>query len=172
MVSIGPNSQSNNFTHMFDFVDLRGKPVAKIQDKNSLMSIINETPDFSKFKYIVEKAMMSDILGSMQTNLTLFIPSDSKITNLGKYFFDDMDVNLARSIIKISILNKQIPSELLEDSPFSFFNTNNPFNKLLISNINGETFINNNIKIIYKDIIATNGIIHVIDNLILPEYHI
>jgi uncharacterized surface protein with fasciclin (FAS1) repeats len=168
MVSIGPNSQSNNFTHMFDFVDLRGKKIKKVQDKNSLMGIINENPEFSKFKYIVEKAMMTDILESMQTNLTLFIPSDSKI----KYFFDNMDVSFARHIIKTSMLNKKIPSELLEDSPFSFFNTNDPFNKLLISNINGETFINNNIKIIQKDIIATNGIIHIIDNLILPEYNI
>jgi uncharacterized surface protein with fasciclin (FAS1) repeats len=83
-----------------------------------------------------------------------------------------MDVSFARHIIKTSMLNKKIPSELLEDSPFSFFNTNDPFNKLLISNINGETFINNNIKIIQKDIIATNGIIHIIDNLILPEYNI
>jgi hypothetical protein len=169
MVSIGPNSQSNNFTHMFDFVDLRGNPVVKIPDKNSLMEFINNTPEFSKFKYIVEKAMMSDILGSMQTNATLFIPFDNEISN---YFFDDMDVSLARHIVKTSMLNKKIPSELLKDSPILIFNTNNPYNKLLITNINGETYIDNNIRIIQKDIITSNGIIHVIDNLIWPEYTI
>ena len=167
MVSNGPNSQSNNFTHMFDFVDLRGKPVEKIQDKNSLMGFINNTPEFSKFKYIIQKAMMSDILGSIQTNATLFIPSDNEIPN---FFIDDMDVSLARHIVKSSMLNKKIPSELLEDSPLLIFNTNNPYNKLLITNINGETYIDNNIKIIQKDIITSNGIIHVIDNLIWPEH--
>jgi len=172
MVSIGPNSQSNNFTHMFDFVDLRGNPVVKIPDKNSLMEFINNTPEFSKFKYIVEKAMMSDILGSMQTNATLFIPFDNEISNLEDFFFRDMDVSLARHIVKSSMLNKKIPSELLEDSPLLIFNTNNPYNKLLITNINGETYIDNNIKIIQKDNITSNGIIHVIDNLIWPEYTI
>jgi len=169
MVSNGPNSQSNNFTHMFDFVDLRGKPITKFQDKNSLMGIINETPTFSKFKYIVEKAMMCDIFGSMQTNATLFIPSDNEISNL-EDFFGRMDVSLARHIIKTSMLNKKITSELLEDSQCSVFNTNDPFNKILISNINGEIYINNTIKIIHKDIIATNGIIHVVDDLVWPEY--
>jgi hypothetical protein len=135
------------------------------------MEFINNTPEFSKFKYIVEKAMMSDILGSMQTNATLFIPFDNEISNLEDFFFRDMDVSLARHIIKTSMLNKKITSELLEDSQCSIFNTNDPFNKILISNINGEIYINNTIKIIHKDIIAKNGIIHVVDDLVWPEYH-
>ncbi len=49
MVSIGPYSQSMNFTHMFDVPDLRGHLHIKVACPNSLTSIVNKHPDFSIF---------------------------------------------------------------------------------------------------------------------------
>ena len=43
-------------------------------------------------------------------------------------------------------------------------------NNLFINNMNGVTYINEEIQIIHKDIITGNGIIHVIDNIILPSH--
>ena len=132
------------------------------------MGVINNTPEFSKFKYIVETAMMDDILGSLQSEFTLFIPSDRAIESLD--ILKNIDISLARHIIKTSMLDRKIPSEILEDSSSSYFRTNDSANRLLIRNIFGVTYINDNIKIIYKDITTLNGIIHVVDNLIWPEY--
>lgn len=167
MVSNGPSTQSNNFTHMFDFVDLRGHDPVKKYDQNSIMGVIDNTIYFSKFKYIVKKAMMDDILGSQQSNFTLFIPSDLGLENKN---LDDIDVGSARQIVKSCMLNRKIPSELLEDSPSSFFKTNDPYNRLFVRNIGGMTYINDDIKIIHKDIITGNGIIHIIDKLLIPKY--
>lgn len=168
MVSNGPSTQSNNFTHMFDFVDLRGNAFEKKYDSNSIMGVINNTKYFSKFKNIVKKAMMDDILESQQANFTLFIPTDLGIGNKN---FDDIDVGTARQFVKCCMLNRKITSELLEDSPTSFFITNDSYNRIFVRNINGITYINDHIKIIHKDIIIGNGIIHVIDKLLEPKYH-
>jgi len=168
MVSIGPNSQGTNFTHMFDFVDLRGKPILKKVESNSLMGVINTNPNFSKFKIVVKLAMMESVLDSAQSEFTLFIPSDQAIKGLSKDFFEEMDIGLARHIVKTAMLNRRIPSELLEDSAASYFITNDPPNKLFVWNNEDITFINKDVQIIQKDIITSNGIIHVIDKLIWP----
>jgi uncharacterized surface protein with fasciclin (FAS1) repeats len=153
---------------MFDFVDLRGNNQKKQYDSNSIMGVINNTKYFSKFKNIVKKAMMDDILGSQQANFTLFIPTDLGIRNKN---LDNIDVGTARQIVKSCMLNRKITSELLEDSPTSFFITNDSYNRIFVRNINGITYINDDIKIIHKDIIIGNGIIHVIDKLLEPKYH-
>ena len=41
MTSCGPNSQSYNFTHMFEFVDLRGNLPKKEYNKNSISYFLN-----------------------------------------------------------------------------------------------------------------------------------
>ena len=166
MVSVGPDSQPCNLTHMFDFF-LRSQTGHKTLDQDSLFGIINRTEDFSFFKRIVENAMMCDILNSSQTDFTLFVPHNDAF--LGKDL-NYMDISLARHIVRTSTLDKKITSELLEDSATSYFATKDPPNRLFVRNFNGDTFINDQAKVVYKDIIATNGIIHIVDKLIIPEY--
>ena len=166
MVSLGPNSQPNNLTHMFDFLE-RSQTARKTLDPESLMGIINNTDDFSFFKYIVENAMMCNILNSSESNFTLFVPHNEAFLDKDLKY---MDISLARHIVRTSTLDKRITSELLEDSGASYFATKDPPNRLFVRNFKGYTFINDQAKIVYKDIIASNGIIHVVDKLIIPEY--
>jgi len=168
MVSIGPNSQSYNFTHMFDIRDLRGCPKKVTGCPNSLFNIINTNPDFTKFRYLVKLAKLETVLDNSQADFTLFIPSDAEIKKLGDSIFLNMDIAVARHIVKSSMLDYKITSDLLEDSTASYFITKDPPNRLFITNISGNTYINTDINIIKKDILATNGIIHVIDKLIYP----
>ena len=79
-----------------------------------------------------------------------------------------MDSTTAWYIVKASIIKNRIPSEILEDSPAAYFYTLSECNRLFITNVSGTTYIDDNIKIIKKDILCTNGIIHVIDGLIYP----
>jgi transforming growth factor-beta-induced protein len=167
MVSTGPYSQSNNFTHMFDFVDLRGNSSREQDNNNSLMGVINNNPNFSKFKYIVERARMNTTLSDPQSDFTLFIPLDTFISRLE---VESMDISIARNIVRSAMLDRKITSELLEDSNASYFFTKSKSNNLFINNMNGITYINDDIRIIQKDIITDNGIIHVIDNIILPSF--
>jgi uncharacterized surface protein with fasciclin (FAS1) repeats len=155
---------------MWDFVDLRDSDPKKQQYcPNSIMETLNTHPDFTKFRYMVKLANLENILSAPQADFTLFIPSDIAIQNLGDSVFVNMDSSTARHIVKSSMIERKIPSELLEDSPASYFITKDPPNRLFVSNMNGRTYINNNINVIHKDMILSNGIIHVVDSLLRPE---
>jgi len=168
MTSIGPSTQSYNFTHMWDLGDLRGCPPKVTGCPNTLFGIINNHPDFTKFKYMINLGMFEGILDNSQADFTLFVPSDRAIAGLGDGVFMNMDVSTARHIVKSSMLDRKISSDLLEDSPAAYFLTKDPPNRLFVSNISGKTYISNCIEVIHKDILATNGIIHVVDKLIWP----
>lgn len=169
MTSIGPYTQSNNFTHMFSIPDLRSCKKLKEYHPNSLMDIITTNKNFTKFKYIVKLAKLESILESPQTDLTIFIPNDKDLKHIPEGVFINMDISVAKHIVKSSMLNRKIPSEILKHSLAAFYNTKDPNNKLYISNNSNKTYINNSINIINFDIQATNGMIHVIDNLIYPQ---
>jgi uncharacterized surface protein with fasciclin (FAS1) repeats len=165
----GPYSQSMNFIHMFDIQDLKGPYPKKASYPNTLLNIIENHPDFKKFHFMVKTAQLEDIFNSEQADFTLFIPSDKFLElNDNENVFVNMDILTARNIVRTSMLNNRISSEILEDSPNSWYYTVNKSNRLCITNVRNETYINGNIKVIYKDIVATNGIIHVIDNIIIP----
>ena len=80
-----------------------------------------------------------------------------------------MDQGTAYSIVRSSLLKYRIPSEVLEDSPQAYYYTMSEENRLMITNISGNTYINGNVKIIKKDILCTNGLIHVTDGLFIPN---
>lgn len=168
MTAIGPYTQSNNFTHMFDIPDLRGKYYKQAECSTSLLALINNHPDFSKFRYLVKLANMDNILNNFQSEFTIFVPSDRALKGLDEAIFMNIDTSTARHIVKSSMLNNKLPKELIQNSPASFFNTKDPPNRLFITNISGRTYIQNDINVIHFDMQAENGIIHVIDKLIWP----
>ena len=168
-MNISPNSQSYNFTHMFNMTDKRGILPITTPCKGTLLDIINSTPDFGKFRYLLKLAQEEDILNSSQANFTIFVPSDRMLQKMGDNIFVNMDSTTAWYIVKSSMIKNKIPSEIIEDSPASYYYTVNEINRLFITNIGGTTYINDKIKIIHKDILCTNGIIHVIDGLIIPD---
>ena len=118
---------------------------------------------------MIERANLQSFFNLSQADFTVFIPSDKELLKrINKNIFTNMDILTARSIVKTCILNDRISSEVLEDSPAAYYYTTDEANRLFITNINNETFLNNNVKIIKKDILLSNGIVHVIDGLIIP----
>ena len=168
MVSIGPYTEAMNFTHMFDLPDLRGNLPKKVETPGSLAYLVANHPDFSKFRYMLQLSKLDDIYNDCQADFTIFVPSDKAIANIPEAIFTNMDSATARHIIRTSTLNRKITSDILEDSRGMYVITKSPQNRLFITNDNGTTYIDRTIKIIHKDIIATNGVIHVIDTLIKP----
>lgn len=169
MTSSGPYSQSNNFTHMFDFTDYKGPLPTMVPCPNTLLGLIYNNPDFSIFKFMVHRSKLNSFFNLSQADFTVFIPSDKELLKrMDESIFTNMDILTARSIVKSCMLNNRISSEVLEDSPAAYYYTTEPSNRLFITNLNGNTIINNNIKIIKKDILLKNGIVHVIDGLVIP----
>ena len=168
MTSCGPNTQPMNYTHMFDFNDINGNTPIKTYSKNSIMDVIYNHPDFTKFSYIIKLAEMDGLLNGKQANFTIFVPSDTAIKYIKKDVFLNMDQGDAKNIVNSSLLNSRIPKELIVDSPAAYFNTLSPQNRLFVTNINEITKLNNYLTVLHFDIVCTNGIIHVVDKLIDP----
>jgi uncharacterized surface protein with fasciclin (FAS1) repeats len=171
MASLTPNSTSLMNSHMYDFVDLR-KCVKgpTTYCKGSLMDLINCNPDFSRFAYIVKLARLDKVFNDIQANFTVFVPSNRSIANISEGVFTNLDISSARQIVLASTLKYRMTSCILKDSPSSYFVTMNPVESLFITNINNITYISNCISIICYDIEATNGIIHVTDQMIWPYF--
>ncbi len=167
MTAIGPYSQSYMMTHMYSTPDLRvcqnkGKIV---YDKSSIMGILDRTPIYSKFARILQIAQMDGVYNQLQANFTLFVTPDSYVSD---DLMKSIDVGDARRIVKSSSLKGIIPSVLIEDSPATYFMTTDERTKLFVTNLRGETLINDGIRVIEKDIRASNGMIHTINNVIIP----
>ena len=165
----GPYSASYNFTSMFNMTDKQGQLPIKKPCPGTLLDTIDKNQDFSKFRYLLKLANQEDILNSTQSNFTIFVPSNKNLMNVNDNVFINMDSTTAWYIIKSSIIKNKIPSEILEDSPAAYYYTLSEENRLFITNISGITYLNNSIEVIHKDIMCTNGIIHVIDGLFIPN---
>lgn len=169
MTSIGPYSEKTNLSHIYDKVDLRGSLGQKIDLPGTLSWYISMTPNFSKFRYILRLSKLDNMLCEKDSNYTVFVPTDESLSHIPENILLNMDVLTARSIIQASTLKRKITSDILSDSPCSYFMTLNTFNRIFITNVNGQTIIDNNIKVIKSDIMTNNGIIHVTDGLIKPN---
>ena len=179
MVSIGPNSQSYNFTHMFDITDLRGNLPVLTYCKNSISGFLFANKEFSKMFALLKKAKLDGQYNQSQADVTLFVCPDKYM----KLNPENASISQARTFILTCSLNRRIPMELIEDSPAAYYDTKaEQCNRLFISNMNNRTYISNpnsrngqlcpgkNIQVIHEDILCSNGIIHLVDGVITPEF--
>lgn len=170
MVSINPGVQAYDMRQFYDFPDLRSKKQVKCSlPDNTLMGIIYNNPDFSIFAGIVEKAHYGGKLSERQANFTLFVPSDTYLKQkYPKQYFDNMDDGLARQILAFSMMKRKLDQNLLQASPVSLYPTIDRSNLMQIDTISGVSRLNNCTTVIHWNHPADNGIIHVIDDLLIP----
>lgn len=163
----GPYSESYNFTHMFNKGDLRGKLPLSEPTKGTLLDIIYTNPEFSIFKHVVKKSQINKLLNANEADFTMFIPSNKALSHINPNFFTYMDIATARSIVRALTVSKRLSSEVLGYSNASYLYSIDKVNKLFITNIRDITNVSG-FNVIQKDILASNGIIHVIDGLPVP----
>jgi len=164
MVSYAPDRQNQNFTHMYSFVDYRS-PKEYIPSSGSVYDIIYKNSELSKFKQLVDRANMKEMLDNPQFNCTVLVCKD-KDFNLN---LDILDIGSAKDILNSCILQRKINKYLLTSSPVAYYYTRNLYMRLYIINIGGITRINNCYNITDFDIDCNNGMIHICSGLIVPS---
>ena len=174
MTSAGPYTQAYDMKHMYDFVNLRTKKEKKPHfNKNTLMGIINNNPDFTIFSKIVEKARYTVQLSQPQADYTIFIPSDAElIKKYNKEYLDNIDDGVSRQILSYSMMNRKIDQYLFQSSPVSIFPTIDRSNSMHVNTVSGVTQIGKCATVIHWNHPADNGIIHVIDDFLIPLFRI
>ena len=173
MVSCGPTYQVTDHIQMYNMGDSRGPFPQKINEPTTLAGIISNTPQFSKFRYILRISGLEAQYNTTQPwdnqGYTLFVPDDQYLQDIPQTVLVNMDKLTAREIIQASTLNRRITAAILQDSPSQYLPSYNRKYRLLVTNPDPLiTLINNDIVITQTDISSSNGIIHVTNGILWP----
>lgn len=167
MSAIGPYTPSYDYRFMYDQPDLRGIITPKIRG-NNILSFLSNNKGFDKFLALVKTAKLEGMLCDMKNALTIFVPRDESI-DLPIEYFQTMSIHTAKMIVLFSTLFKSLNFTVLSSSPSIRFNTKLPSNLLKVITINGKTTLHGCTTITKPDILLDNGIVHIVDNLLVPE---
>ena len=169
-----PYSQSFDFTYKITGFYDRKCTTIELNDQNMLY-VIRNSPNLSIFYNLVKTAKFEERLNNNDANFTLFAFADDYVKSTTNGVRDRCDVvsgkadiGLATSVLNASIVNQRITKDLLCSSPFSYLMPIDRKNRMYITNLDNKTTINNTIEVVVFDIICANGVIHVIDDVILP----
>lgn len=164
MVTYIPISNYLDFSHMYNFIDRSSSDKKICLQKNSIYDIINSEKNFSEFRKIIDQSNLQGIFNDPQLNSTIFIFENE---NIPQNYFDGIDIGTCRNILNFLSISNIIDKKLLTSSPFFYLSTKN--SKIFVENKNNETILNHYSKIKKFDIKASNGMIHIIDNILLLD---
>ena len=67
------------------------------------------------------------------------------------------------------MIDRKITKNLITSSPVAYYYTRNDKMRMYVTNIDDNTRINNSVNIVKYDINVNNGLIHIIDGIIIPN---
>ena len=158
---------SNGVIHVIDEVLLPTDFVSQ-----TIVQIAASNPDFSILVSALSKPELSDLLAAANdptSDLTVFAPNNdafnATLDALGKESIDDLPVTLLREIVQYHIVaGAQMSTDLTNGLLPTLLTDEN-----LTVDVSNNVMINDS-EVIAADIKAINGVIHVVDGVLLPSY--
>jgi transforming growth factor-beta-induced protein len=137
-----------------------------------VVEVAAEAGQFSILIEAAQKAGLADILSTAQ-GITVFAPTDDAfaalLSDLGVSSLDDIDAATLGSILTYHVVGQVAYSNSLSSGAVPSLNTNSPDSQplsLLVSV--GDGVMINDATVTSADVMASNGVIHVIDKVLLP----
>lgn len=159
---------TNGVVHLIDNV-----LIPEELDVETITQIAVGNPTFSTLVSILVKPEFADILAAASdasANLTVFAPTndafDALLAALGKSSIDEIPTTILREVVSYHILGSAITSDQLTDGAMA--ETLLPGESVTVDLSSGVMINNSNV--IIPDVGAINGVIHAIDNVLLPSY--
>lgn len=159
---------SNGYIHKIDKVLL---PEGFVAETITQLAIRN--PNFSTLVSILTMPEMSGILeaaSSASSNLTVFAPTNEAFANLlaalGKTSLNELPIALVKEIVSYHILDSSVMSSQLQNGMMA--ETLLTGESITVDLSDGVKI--NNANVIAPDVEAVNGVIHGIDNVLIPSY--
>ena len=164
----------NNFSKLFlfaAFISLTSMSACKkdsnVKADNTINGIVSSTSDFSTLNAAVKKAGLSATLSGTGP-FTVFAPNNAAFTTagitadvLGSLTSDQVKNILLYHTVAAKIMAADVPAG--PNAPVDAVNGD----KLYVTKNSSGVFING-IKVIQADVKASNGVIHVIGNVLMP----
>jgi uncharacterized surface protein with fasciclin (FAS1) repeats len=134
---------------------------------NTIVDVVTNTPDFSLLKTAVVHAGLADALKG--ANLTVFAPTNQAFINAG--FKDEAAIKAAApadvaAILKFHVLATKVLAADIKTADNAEVTTLNGAKAYVTKDANGVSI--NGAKVTKADVLADNGVIHIIDAVIIP----
>ncbi|WP_229213681.1 fasciclin domain-containing protein [Dyadobacter psychrotolerans] len=121
----------------------------------------------AQFSTLVAAVAKAELVTTLQGTgpFTVFAPNNAAFTKAGITSLDGLTKNALTPILTSHVVSGEVKAADVKSGTVKTVNANNDI--YLSKNADG-VFINGNIKVIVTDVDASNGVIHVIDNVIVP----
>lgn len=141
--------------------------VTEILDIPSVEDIINDNEDLSTFRLALERLDLYDALSQIEA-FTLFAPNnqafDRFLEVLAVQRLEDVTDEALREVLLYHFVNTNIRISEFTSGKLPTLNTD----KDIDVEISDEIRINNHVTLLKTDIQSTNGVVHIIDEVLLP----
>lgn len=158
---------SNGVIHLIDEVLIPEDFFAQ-----TIVQIAAGSPDHTILVQALSKPELADLLAAANDptqNLTVFAPTDEAfegvLAALGKESIDDIPVELLKEIVTYHIVGGAVTSDQLSNGDVP---TLLPGESVTVDLSSGVMI--NNANVTGADIMAVNGVVHVVDAVLLPSY--
>lgn len=145
-----------------------------INDNDQLENIVEIASADDDFSVLVDALIKADLASTLEGDgpLTVFAPTNDAFSqlldDLGASSLDDITAEQLEPILLYHVLSGKVMSSDLEDDYISSLSTGpDNFEVSLLINA-GSLLLNGSAEIIDEDIEASNGVIHVINEVVLP----
>ncbi|MGH0145635.1 UNVERIFIED_CONTAM: hypothetical protein FKN15_006213 [Acipenser sinensis] len=135
--------------------------------EKSMMEILSEDDRFSMFLTLIEAAGLTEIL-SQDGDWTLFAPTNDAFDGLSEEEMEILtsDPNALRTILLYHLSNGVFIGGGMEGGVTNLLKSIQGSN-LMVKEIN-NTIVVNEVKVAKNDVMATNGVIHVVNSMLYP----
>ena len=140
-------------------------------DEKNVVEVAAEAGNFNILIQAAQKAGLADFL-STQNGITVFAPTDAAfralLTDLGASSLDDLPVETLKKVLMYHVIGQKVMSPELKTGYYPTLAKMADNSISIYINVNMGVAINKNVKVTAANIEASNGVIHVIDKVILP----
>ena len=138
-------------------------------------NIVETAAEAGSFDILIQAATRAGLANflSTQSPITVFAPTDQAFANLLKELelerLDQIDNATLTSILEYHVVNGAVYAKDLSNGPVATVNDGGPGSKdlsVLVNVDNGVTI--NSSKVTQDDVMASNGVIHIVDKVLMP----
>lgn len=163
-VSIADITADNGVVHVLDAVLIPDFDVTTVYD------IISNSPDHTILTQVLQLTTLDSILNNpFEGPFTVFAPTDAAFEALGQDVINSLVSNPFKELFQALLYHVAIGNTVSTDLSDSLVITTVLGQDVLVT-INNDGIFINNAKVTLADLIATNGVVHVIDAVLIPDF--
>jgi len=152
--------------HVIDNVILPAPAAPQVRGPQDIVDVAVNAGSFKTLVKLVSDLGLVDTLKNAQA-LTVFAPSDEAFAKLPAGTLESLSPAAAKEIILRHVINAKVPASDVTTGPV--YTYGGAIINLVKTNRGGVQIVynSNTVNVVTADVEASNGVIHVIDNVIL-----